>query len=98
MFLTLNFKCMSDLTGKKIAIVVTDGFEEVEFTIPKEALEKAGAKTEVISLKPGKVKSWAFSEWSREYAVDKSIELANAEDYDALLLPGGVINPDKLRV
>ena len=89
---------MSNLTGKKIAIVVTEGFEEVELTTPKEILEKAGAKTEIISLKPGKIRAWASTDWGAEYAVDKSIEVANEEDYDALLLPGGVLNPDKLRV
>lgn len=94
----LKFYFMSDLSGKKIAIVITDGFEEVEFTKPKEALEKAGAETEVISIKSGKVKAWAMTDWGKEYPVDKTIDSADADDYDALLLPGGVLNPDKLRV
>lgn len=86
------------LSNKKVAIVVTDGFEEVEFTEPKKALENAGAKVDVISLKAGKVKAWATTNWGAEYDVDKTIEDANAQDYDALVLPGGVMNPDKLRV
>ena len=89
---------MSILKGKKIAIVATDGFEESEFTVPKEALEKAGATTEVISLKPGKIKAWKHTDWGGTYAVDKTIDQVNAGDYDGLVLPGGVMNPDKLRI
>ena len=89
---------MATLEGKKIAIIATDGFEESEFTVPKEALEKAGAKTEVISLKPGKIKAWAHTDWGGQYNTDKTIDQSNADDYDGLLLPGGVMNPDKLRM
>ncbi|HYV94374.1 MAG TPA: type 1 glutamine amidotransferase domain-containing protein [Chitinophagales bacterium] len=87
-----------NLTGKKVAIVVADGFEESEFTVPLEALKEAGADTEVISLKPGTVKSWTNKNWGKEFTVDKSIDEVDAHDYDALLLPGGVMNPDKLRM
>jgi protease I len=82
---------------KTIAILATDGFEEIELTSPKEALEKEGWTTHIISPKGGKIKAWASTDWGKEYAVDKTLAEANANDYNALLLPGGVINPDKLR-
>jgi protease I len=86
-----------DLRGRKVAIVVTDGFEQVEMTSPREALKKAGAQTDLISPTEGKVKGWEHTKWGNEFPVDKPLKKANAEEYDALLLPGGVINPDKLR-
>src|SRR5579875_2945021 len=90
---------MSDsLHGKKIAILATDGFEQVELTEPKKALEEAGAQTEVIAPKSGEIKGWKFKEWGDTVKVDKTLDQAKAEDYDALLLPGGVINPDHLRM
>jgi protease I len=85
------------LSGKKVAILVEDGFEQVEMTSPKEALEAAGAKTYIVSPKADKVKGWEHSKWGQEFPVDVVIEQANAANYDALLLPGGVMNPDKLR-
>jgi len=85
------------LSNKKVAILVADGFEEVEFTKPLEALKNAGATVEVVSLKNGKVKAWAEKEWGGEYPVDLTATEANAKDYDALVLPGGVMNPDLLR-
>jgi protease I len=85
------------LINKKVAILVADGFEEVEFTEPMEALKNAGATVEVVSLKEGQVKSWAKTEWGKEYPVDLTVAEANAKDYDALVLPGGVMNPDHLR-
>jgi protease I len=85
------------LSGKKVAILVEDGFEQVEMTSPKEALEAAGAKTYIISPKADKVKGWEHTKWGQEFPVDVVIEQANATNYDALLLPGGVMNPDKLR-
>lgn len=88
---------MYRLEDKLVAIVVADGFEEVEFTMPKEYLEGSGAKTHVISTKSGKVRAWHHTEWGSEYNVDKTIDQVNADDYDALLLPGGVMNPDHLR-
>jgi len=88
---------MSHLTGKKVAILVEDGFEQVELTSPKEALEEHGAQTYIISPKRGNVKGWEHTKWGEEFPVDVAIEEANANDYDALLLPGGVMNPDKLR-
>lgn len=85
------------LNSKKVAIVVTDGFEEVEFTAPKSALENAGAEVHVIAPQSGKVKAWAKTNWGGEYNVDKTIDAVKAQDYDALVLPGGVMNPDHLR-
>jgi protease I len=88
---------MQKLNGRKVAILVEDGFEQIELTSPKMALEEAGATTHIISPKPDKVKGWQHTEWGDEFPVDVAIEQANANDYDALLLPGGVMNPDKLR-
>jgi protease I len=85
------------LDGKKIAILVTDGFEQTELTGPREALEKAGATCLVVSPKDGKVKGWKHTEWGDEIAVDLSLNNAKADDFDALVLPGGQMNPDVLR-
>jgi protease I len=89
---------MSKLDNKKVAILVADGFEESEFNKPLEALKEAGAQVDVISLNEGKVRSWSNGNWSNEYPVDKTVKTVNAADYDALVLPGGVMNPDKLRI
>lgn len=86
------------LDGKKIAILVENGFEQVELTEPTKALEQAGAKTEIVSPVEGKVKAWKFTEWGDDFNVDLPLENARVEDFDALLLPGGVMNPDKLRM
>jgi protease I len=86
------------LQGKKVAILVADGFEQAELLEPKNALEAAGAKTEVVSPTSGKVKGWNFRDWGQEVPVDVQLESANPDDYDALLLPGGVMNPDHLRM
>jgi protease I len=85
------------LKDKKIAILMTDGVEEIEFTEPKKALEREGAEVHVISPKTSSVKSWDHDHWSNEYKVDKTLDEANAKDYNGLLLPGGVMNPDHLR-
>ncbi|RNI30061.1 type 1 glutamine amidotransferase [Rufibacter immobilis] len=85
------------LTGKKIAILVEKGFEQVELEKPKAALEEAGAQTHVISPQSGKVKAWDMTDWGKEFDVDQDLKTAVASDYDALLLPGGVMNPDYLR-
>ena len=85
------------LRNHKVAIVVENGFEQVEMTEPRKALEQAGAKTEIVSPVQGKVKGWQHDHWGDEFPVDKSVDEARSEDYDALLLPGGVMNPDKLR-
>ena len=88
---------MENLNSKKIAILVTDGFEEVEFTKPKKALEDAGAEVHVIAPDATEVKAWNSTDWGNTYNVDKKLADASELDYDALMLPGGVINPDKLR-
>jgi protease I len=87
-----------DLKGKKIAILVADGFEQVEMTQPREALEEAGADTDLISPADKKVKSWDLTKWGRSFKVDVPLNEARPDEYDAILLPGGVINPDKLRL
>jgi len=86
------------LRGKKIAILATDGFEQVELTEPKKSLEEAGATTEIISPKSGEIKGWKFKEWGDKVKVNKTLDQAKVSDYDALVLPGGVINPDHLRM
>jgi protease I len=86
------------LQGKKIAIVATDGFEQVELTEPKKALEEAGATVDVISPKSGEIKGWKFTNWGDNTRVDKTLDEAKPSDYDGLVLPGGQINPDKLRM
>ena len=86
------------IENKKVAIITENGFEEVELTSPMNALEKAGATVHVISPQKEKVKAWDHDHWSIELSVDKNLSEANPEDYDMLLLPGGVLNPDKLRL
>lgn len=83
--------------NKRIAILATDGFEESELKSPKEAMEKEGFTVEIISEKEGEIKAWADGNWSKGYKVYKTLENASPNDYNALMLPGGVINPDKLR-
>ncbi len=87
-----------DLNGKKIAILATNGFEQSELEIPRDRLTKAGATVEVISLAAGEIKGWDKKDWGRAVKVDKTLDDASASDYDALVLPGGQINPDLLRV
>jgi protease I len=86
------------LDGKKIAILVDQGFEEVEMTGPRQALEEAGAGVDLVSPRTGSVRSAVHTEPGREFPVDVVLAEADAEDYDALVLPGGVINPDHLRI
>jgi protease I len=86
------------LSGKKIAILATDGFEQVELIEPRKVLEEAGATTHVVSPKSGEIKGWNFKEWGQSVPVDKTLDQAKPEDYDVLVLPGGVINPDHLRM
>lgn len=86
------------LKGQKIAILVTDGFEYVELVRPRKALDDAGAETSVVSPKTDRVRGWNFTDWGDEVAVDVPLDRASSEAFDALLLPGGVINPDSLRI
>jgi protease I len=82
---------------KKVAIITANGFEEVELTSPKKAMEEAGIKVDILSTEQGKVKAWNHDHWSIELPVDVNLADANPFDYDALMIPGGVINPDKMR-
>ncbi|MCW3087479.1 MAG: type 1 glutamine amidotransferase [Sediminibacterium sp.] len=88
---------MKNLHGKKIAILTDDGFEEEELTSPKKALEEAGALVYIVSPQKKKVKAWKHDHWSIELPVDICVDEAKEENYDALVLPGGVLNPDQLR-
>lgn len=86
------------LAGKKVAILVADGFEQVELTEPRKALEEAGAKTEIVSPAENDVQGWNHDEKADLFTVDMPLKRARSDDYDALLLPGGVRNPDQLRM
>jgi protease I len=85
------------LQSKKVAILVADGFEQSEFEEPLKALKKAGATVDTISLKKGTIKAWKDKNWGEEFVANKDVNEAKSADYDALVLPGGVLNPDKLR-
>jgi protease I len=85
------------LSGHKVAILATDGFEKSELFEPKKALEGAGAVVDIVSFKIGKIKSWDKKDWGPSIEVDLDLDDANPEDFDALVLPGGVMNPDSLR-
>ena len=86
------------LNGLAVAVLVDDGFEQSELLKPREALDAAGATTRVVSPKDGRVRGWSHAEWGEQVKVDVPLEQARADDYGALLLPGGVMNPDKLRM
>ncbi|RIV22614.1 type 1 glutamine amidotransferase [Fibrisoma montanum] len=86
------------LQGKKIAALMTEGFEQVEYTEPRKALEEAGATVHLIAPKGGEIKAWDETDWGDSFPVDLSVDAADPNQYDALLLPGGVMNPDKLRM
>ncbi len=86
------------LTGMCIAILLTDGFEQVEMTAPRQALEAAGANIRLVSAKSGKVKGFNHDTAADEFAVDLTFEEAYAQDFDALLLPGGALNSDQIRI
>jgi protease I len=87
-----------DLKGKKIAILAMNGFEQSELEVPRDRLKKAGAAVDIISLAAGEIKGWDRKDWGRPVKVDKTLDQASASDYEALVLPGGQINPDLLRV
>lgn len=88
---------MAALSNKKVAILTEEGFEQVELTSPLEALKNAGAQVDVISPQSGKIKAWNHTDWGIEIDVNKELSTVSPDDYDALVLPGGVMNPDKLR-
>jgi protease I len=87
-----------NLKGLKVAILVEDGFEQVELTDPRKALDQAGAETRIVSPKSERVRGWNFTDWGDEFPVDVALDRAQPRDFDALLLPGGVMNPDSLRI
>jgi len=89
---------MTDISHANIAILATDGFEKSELFEPKRQLEAAGAKITVISLEKGEIKSWDKTDWGETIAVDKTLDEVSVADFDGLVLPGGQINPDLLRV
>ncbi len=88
---------MASLSDKKVVILTEEGFEQVELTSPKEALKAAGLTVHIVSPKSGRIKAWDKDKWGIEVDVDKTLDEVSPDDYDALVLPGGVLNPDKLR-
>ncbi|HET7889218.1 MAG TPA: type 1 glutamine amidotransferase domain-containing protein [Bradyrhizobium sp.] len=86
------------LNGKRIAILATHGFEQSELEVPRDKLKEAGATVEIVSLTSGEIKGWDKKDWGRPVKVDKTLDDVSPQDYDALVLPGGQINPDLLRV
>lgn len=86
------------LDGKRIAALFTDGVEEVEFTEPRDALTGAGATVTIVSLKSGDIKGWDHTDWGTTFKADTTVDSVSANQFDALLIPGGVMNPDKLRM
>src|SRR5574338_205180 len=86
------------LDGKRVAALFTDGVEQIEFTEPRKALEDAGAPVTIVSLKKDDVKGWNRGTWGETFKVDETVDSVSADQFDALLLPGGVMNPDKLRM
>ncbi len=88
----------NELNGMRVAILVDSGFEQVEMTEPRSALDEAGAKTTLISPQTGQVRAWNFTEWGENFSVDQPLSAANPQNFDALHLPGGVMNPDNLRI
>ncbi len=89
---------MTNLMGKKVAILTENGFEETELTSPKKAMENAGIKVDIVSPQKSKVKGWAHDHWSVELPVNVNLSNADMENYDALLIPGGAMNPDQMRM
>lgn len=89
---------MQSLQGKKIAILATNGFEQSELEVPLKELRAAGASVDVVSPESGEIKGWDEKDWGRSVPVDRALSAAKSADYDALVLPGGQINPDLLRV
>jgi protease I len=87
-----------DLEGKRVAILVEKGFEQIEMTDPRKALDQAGAKTDLVSPQAKEVRAWEFTDWGETFQVDVPLASADARRYDALLLPGGVMSPDRLRM
>jgi protease I len=88
---------MNELDGKRVAMLAADGFEQSELIVPKRRLEEAGAKVDIISLKAGEIWGWEHDDWGDPIPVDRTIDAVQVDEYDALVIPGGQINPDLLR-
>ncbi len=94
---TIDPQDAREAAGKRVAILVTDGFEQSEFTSPRDALEKSNIRTVVVSTDRKAVKGWDGDDWGDSFEVDATLDDVTAQEFDALVLPGGVLNPDKLR-
>ena len=88
----------NQLHGKRVAILATNGFEQSELMVPRKALQDAGAETVIVSLESGKIKGWDEDDWGESIEVDKTVKDVDVDDFDALMIPGGVMNPDKMRM
>lgn len=88
---------MADISDKRIMILSANGFEQSELMVPKQKLEEAGAKVDVVSLKVGEIRGWKDGNWGEKVSVDRTIDAVNVDEYDALVIPGGQMNPDFLR-
>lgn len=88
----------TSLKDKRVALLVTDGFEQSELAEPRRALQEAGARADIVAPQAGKVRGWDKTDWGGQVNVDLTLEEAKPEDFDALVLPGGVLNPDQLRM
>lgn len=89
---------MTDIKGKKVLILATHGFEQSELEVPRDRLKAAGATVDIASPEKGEIKGWKEKDWGSPVKVDRSLDEVSADDYDAIVLPGGQINPDLLRV
>ena len=89
---------MPGISDSRIMILATNGFEQSELETPRDRLKEAGATVDIVSLKPGQIKGWDKKDWGSAVRVDRTLEDVSVDDYDALVLPGGQINPDLLRV
>ena len=88
---------MTDISDKRVAILATDGFEQSELMVLKQKLEEVGATVDIVSLKVGEIRGWSDKDWGESIAVDRTIDAVMVDEYDALVIPGGQINPDLLR-
>ncbi|MEJ0012648.1 MAG: type 1 glutamine amidotransferase domain-containing protein [Bauldia sp.] len=89
---------MKNISGKKIVILATNGFEQSELEVPRDMLKEAGATVDVVSPEAGQIRGWEKKDWGRLVKVDKALATVSADDYDAIVLPGGQTNPDTLRI
>ena len=85
------------ISGKRVAILAADGFEQSELMVPKQKLEEAGATVDIVSLKTGDIWGWQKDDWGDSIPVDRTVDVVQVDEYDALVIPGGQINPDLLR-